>query len=828
MNPLVLASRQLRREWRSGELAILVIALVIAVGALSSVSFFTDRVRTAVERRATESLAADLVVQSRQAFPPEFRARAESAGLEVALTRTFASVVTTENAAQLSEIRGAEAGYPLRGKLRITERAFATASETDALPPPGTVWVEPRLLAALGVEVGDTVRVGKQDFTVDKVLEYTPDQGFSFVEIAPMLLMRAEELDSTELIGPASRVTHRLLMAGEREAIDELRDFIEPQLGARERLLDIKDGRPELVNAIDRADRFLNLAALVSVLLAGIAIAMAARRYTSRETDTVAILKCLGLPRRTVLLSYLSQLLLLALLAGFAGLLLGYGAQLVLVELLRDFVGQDLPPASLDPAPWALGLGIIILAGFGMPPVLGLAGTTPMRVLRRDVGAAPLSGWLVYGIALAAIVAILLIETNDTKLSAYVLGGTAAGAVLLASGAALLVWLLGRARSGVGVAWRFGIASIVRRGRDSVIQSVAFGLGMMVLLLLAVVRTDLLASWQAMLPENAPNFFMINIQPDERAGVSEFFDDEGIEPPSFSALVRARLTHINGEAITDIDFGSERARGFAEREANLTMLDTLPDSNTVVAGEWWPADSTGALVSFEEEAAERLGLALGDEVSYNIAGEEITATIASLRRIDWDSFQPNFFMAFPPGFLEVYPATYISSIYVPERKSNAMVRLLREFPSVTVIDLDAILTQVRDVMDQAALAVEYVFLFTLLAGVLVLLAAVQASRDERRFESAILRTLGATRQNVMAGVIAEFTLLGLLSAVLATVVAFVAGWALATQIFELDYQPGWGLWLIGLIAGTLWVSATGVLATRRVVRQPPLMTLRRR
>lgn len=829
MNPVVLAVRQLRREWRSGELAILVIALIIAVGALSSVGFFTDRVRTGVERRASESLAADLVIQSRREIPSSFEQLGSDTGLDTARTLTFASVVRSAQGTQLSEIRGATNGYPLRGKLRVADAAFGSARQTDALPEPGNVWVEPRLLAALQLDVGQPINVGNREFTVSKVLEYAPDQGFSFAEIAPMLLMRMEDIESTGLIGPASRVTHKLLMAGEVNAVAAAREEIEPLLDQRQRLLDIRDGRPELTNAIDRADRFLNLAALVSVLLAGIAIAMAARRYTTRETDTVAILKCLGLPRRTVLLSYLVQLLLLAILAGMAGLALGYGAQIVLVELLRDFVGQDLPAASLDPAPWSLVLGIIILAGFGMPPVLGLARTAPIRVLRRDIGNAPLSGWLVYGIALLAIVAILLTQTNDLRLSAYVLGGAGLGAIALAAGAGLLVWFLDRARNRAGVAWRFGIASIVRRGRDSVIQVVAFGLGMIVLLLLAVVRTDLLASWQATLPDNAPNYFLINIQPDERESVASYFAAHDVAKPEFSALVRARLTNVNGKPISEIEWSSERAQRFAEREANLTILEELPSSNQLVAGEWWSdEDLDKALVSFEEDAAKRLDLGIGDRVTYDIAGEALTAEISSVRQIDWDSFQPNFFMAFPPGFLAPYPATYITSLYVPAEKSQIMVGLLEQHPSVTVIDLDAILTQVRDVMDQAALAVEYVFMFTLAAGVLVLLAAVQASRDERRFESAMLRTLGASRRNVMAGVIAEFTLLGLLSSVLAVIVAFVAGWALATEIFNLDYKPGWLLWLIGLIAGTLWVSATGVLATRRVVRQPPLMTLRRR
>ena len=829
MNTFLLALRQLRREWRSGELAVLVAALVIAVAALSSVGFFTDRVRTLVEQRAGESLAADLVVQSRSEIPEDYAELARSNGLDVARTLTFPSVVRTDNASQLAEVRAATEKYPLRGKLRISEQAYGNATSVDSLPGEGEAWVEPRLLGALDIDVGDSVSVGRKTFTVTRVLGYVPDQGFSFAEIAPMLLVPRAALEGSGLLGPASRVSHRLLVAGDMDAVAAVKAALEERLESGQRLLDIRDGRPEMARAVDRADRFLDLAALVAVLLAGIAIAMAARRYAERETDTVAIMKCLGSSRRGVLLAYLTQLLLLAVVAGMAGLVIGYGAQEVLVYLLRDFVGQDLPAANLSSAPMSLALGLIILAGFGMPPVLALSRTAPIRVLRRDLGGAPLSSRVIYLVAILSVAALLIVQTGDLELSAYVLGGTAGGALLLAAGAAALIFGLGRLRSGVGVAWRFGVASIVRRGRNSIIQVVAFGLGLLVLLLLAVVRTDLLESWQAMLPEKAPNHFLINIQPDQTDGVKAFFTDRGIDEPELQGMVRARLTHINGTPVEDIDFSREgMSRRFAEREQNLSWGAELAGSNSIVAGEWFTeADFGKPLVSLEEEAAEELGVTLGAKLTYNIAGEELVATVDNIRHIDWDSFQPNFFMKFPPGLLDPYPATYITSIYLPEERAPLLLELVRQYPSVTVIDLDAIISQVRAVMDQAALAVEYVFLFTLAAGVLVLLAAVQASRDERRFESAMLRTLGASKRTVFSGVTAEFFLLGLLSSLLAVVGSAVAGWALATQVFELDFQPSIDLWLIGLVLGTLWVGATGVLATRKVVKQPPLMTLRK-
>lgn len=830
LNPLVLAVRQLRREWRSGELAVLIAALIVAVGALSSIGFATDRVRQGVERRAAESLAGDLVIRSRNEIPREFDARAEAAGLATARVVDFPSVVTTAERGQLAEVRAVNDGYPLRGRLEVATQAYGEATPTDELPGPGEVWAEPRLVGALGIDVGDEVSLGGKRFRLTRVIDFAPDQGFSFVEIAPMLLVRHSELLDTSLLGPMSRLSHRLLIAGERGAVDRFRADIEDELGPGQRLLDIRDARPELASAVMRADRFLNLAALVAVVLAGVAIAMAARRYASRESDTVAILKCLGASRAEILSGYLAQLALIALTAGAAGIVVGYAAQYALLYLLRDILGTELPPASLAPVPWLLALAAIILGGFAVPPMLGLTRISPLRVLRRDAGNARLSTWLVYGIALAAVIAILVMQTRDLELSLYVMGGAAAGSALLGLGAASLVWLLNRLRHGVGTAWRFGVASIARRRRDSIVQVMSFGLGMLALLLLAVVRTDLIESWQAMLPDDAPNHFMINIQADEYDGVRAFFAERGVEPPRLSAMVRARLVEINGTSIEELSFDEPgRSQRFAEREQNLSWMPELPGSNTLVAGEWWSAEQHGApLISLEEEAAMRLGAGLGDALTFDLAGERLTVTVASLRRVKWDSFEPNFFMVFPPGLLEDYPATFIGAVHMPEERSAEIIDLVRRYPSVTVIDLDAIITQVRSVMDQASAAVEYIFLFTLAAGVLVLLAAIQATRDERRFESAMLRTLGATRRTVLAGVIAEFTLLGLLAAVLAIATAMVAGWLLATEVFELDYRTSPHVWLIGLIAGTLFVGATGVLATRRVVRQPPLLTLRQR
>jgi putative ABC transport system permease protein len=425
------------------------------------------------------------------------------------------------------------------------------------------------------------------------------------------------------------------------------------------------------------------------------------------------------------------------------------------------------------------------------------------------------------------VLALLYWLVRDPRLVTVVAGGIGATFLALALAGWLLVRSLAPLRRGVGVAWRYGLANIARRGRDSVVQIVAFGLGLMVLLLLALVRDDLLREWRASLPEDAPNYFMINIRPDEGDAVGAFFRERGLPPTELVPLVRARLTAINDVPVDRIRFEGDRAQGFVEREANLTWARTLRDDNRLLAGQWWvDGDGGGARVSVEKEYAERLGLKLGDTVTYDVAGEPVTATITSLREVRWDSFQPNFFMVFSPGVLDDVTGTLITSVHVNPGQRPALVDLVRQFPEVTIIDIDALLSQVRDVMDKAALAVQYVFLFTLAAGLMVLLAAVQATRDERRYESAMLRTLGASRRVVFQGVAAEFTALGLLSGLLAAAGATVAGYFLAREVFNLEYSPDPWVWVYGIVGGALLVGVAGVLAARSVVTQPPAATLR--
>jgi putative ABC transport system permease protein len=822
-----LALRNLVRDLKSGEIAVLLLALMVAVASLTAVGFFTSRVALAVKQQAGEVLAADLRLESARTIDETYDREAARRGLRVARILSMPSVVFHGEDSSLIALRAATEGYPLRGRLKVADRPFGPARAADGIPASGEAWADSRLLASLGAAVGSELTVGAATFRVTRVLDYRPDQGAGFADLSSTLLINMADVPATELVQPGSRVSRAVLFAGNPSDVEQFREYLAGARSKGERLQSVADASPQIRASSDRAGRFLSLASIVSVLLSAIAVAMAARRYARRHLDSVALMKCMGASQGFVLRQTLLQLVVVACIVTVFGTMVGYLAQSGLAWLLRDLISGVLPP----PAPDAFWLGLVtavaILVGFALPPLLQLKRVPPARVLRRNVEPPPLRFALVYGLAIGAVLALLYWLVRDSRLVTYVALGIGATFLLLASAGWLLVRALRPLRGGVGVAWRYGLANISRRGRDSIVQIVAFGLGFMVLLLLALVRNDLLREWQASLPTDAPNYFMINIRPDEGDAVRAFFAERGLPPTQLVPLVRARLSAINEVPVDKLKFESERAAGFVEREANLTWSRTLRDDNRLVAGAWWAADEAGAAqVSVEQEYAARLGIKLGDTLTYDVAGEAVSARVTSLREVRWDSFQPNFFVVFSPGVLEGVTGTLITSVHVDPAQRPLLVDLVRRFPEVTIIDLDALLTQVRGVMDKAALAVQYVFLFTLVAGLMVLLAAVQATRDERRYESAMLRTLGASRAVVFKGVAAEFVSLGLLSGVLAAAGATVAGYFLAHEVFNLKYSPDPMVWIVGTLGGALLVGIAGVLAARSVVTQPPVATLR--
>ena len=821
------ALRNLWRDLKSGELSVLLLALAVAVLSLTAVGFFTSRIAQGVRAQAAEVLAADLRLESPNPLPRMYLTEAGQRGLKVAEIIEFPTAIFNGEVSQLAALNAVTASYPLRGRMRIADAPFGVARPTDRVPAVGEVWIDARIMAQLKVSRGDTLRIGLRSFRVAEVLDYRPDQGTGFVNLAPAALLNYDDIGTTQLIQTGSRVSYSLLFAGSPSAVNAMREYLKSHKAPGERLREVDESSRQLNSAIDRASRFLNLASLASVLLAAVAVAMGARRYAARHIDTVALMKCMGASQGFVLSISLIELCLLAVAAVAIGALLGFLAQAGLAWLLRDLIRTDLPPASLAPLPIALVTVMAMLLGFALPPLLQLKNTPPGRVLRKTVTAPPLRFGVTYLLALAALFAILWSLVRDTELIASVLAGVIGVGCVLALAGFALVRLTTRLRGGVGVAWRYGLANVSRRGTGSVVQIVAFGLGLMVLLLLAVVRGDLLADWRRSLPTNVPNNFLINIRPEERQSLNDFLISHGLGTPPMFPMVRARMTQINAQSVESFKLKGEGGRGFLEREQNLTWAATLMDDNQLVAGQWWTATDYGKpLVSISSEYQDSLGLKLGDKLTFDVAGETLTAEVASIRKIRWDSFRPNFFLVFPPHLLDGAAGTYMTSVFLTPQQRPALVDLVRRFPTVSVFDVDAILKQIRDIMDRATLAVQYVFLFTLVAGIVVLLAAVQATRDERRYESAMLRTLGASRGTVLKGVAAEFSALGFLSGTLAAFGATGIGWILARRLFSLQFTLDPWVWVLGLVCGTALVGLSGTLATRRVVNTPPIVTLR--
>ncbi len=827
MQILRFALRNLWRDLKSGELSVLLLALSVAVLSLTAVGFFTSRISQGVRAQAAEVLAADLRLESAEPIPAAYFSAAEERGLKTAKILEFPTAIFNGDASQLAALNAVSPGYPLRGRTRIADAPFGISRTTDRIPGAGEVWVDARILAQLKLTIGDELRIGAASFKVTEVVDYRPDQGTGFVNIAPVALIAYADIGATKLVQPGSRVTYAALFAGRPGTVDEFREYLKAHKSGGERLREVDESSRQLNSAIDRASRFLNLASLASVLLAAVAVAMGARRYAKRHIDTVALMKCMGASQAFILGISLIELTLLATAAVALGALLGYLAQSGLAWLLRDLIRSELPPASLAPLPIALVTVLAMLMGFALPPLLQLKNTPPARVLRKTVGPPPLRLGLSYVLACAALFAILWSLVRDAELVRDLAAGVIGVGALLSGAGYGLVRLTGRLRGGVGIAWRYGLANVSRRGGGSVVQIVAFGLGLMVLLLLAVVRGDLLADWRRSLPNNVPNNFLINIRPEERASLETFFQAHGLGRPQMYPMIRARMTAVDGTPVESIKPRGEGGRNFLQREQNLTWAPDLMSDNQLIAGRWWrPADYGKPLVSISSEYQETLGLKLGDKLTFDVAGETLTAEVASIRKIRWDSFRPNFFLVFPPRLLDGAAGTYMTSVYLTPSQRPALADLVRQYPSVSVFDVDAILKQIREIIDRATLAVQYVFLFTLVAGVVVLLAAVQSTRDERRYESAMLRTLGASRATVLKGVAAEFAALGFLSGTLAAVGATIVGWLLAQRLFSLQFEFDPWVWVLGLVCGTILVGFSGTLATWRVVNTPPIVTLR--
>jgi len=822
--------RMTLRDWRSGEVRLLVVALAVAVAALSSVAFFVDRAQRALERDAAMFIGGDLALDSDRPIDPSIGTQAGELGLQVAQTVTFPSMAVSGLHPErnvLAALKAVSSAYPLRGtiKLRGAQGEIAAAGGPEA----GTAWVDPQLLDSLDLAAGQSIRLGGSTFRVSGVIASEPDRGAQFMSFAPRVMIRLDELAATELVQPASRVMYHLLVAGGPQSVERFSSSLRPRLQRGQRLQSLQDGRPDLHAALERARQFLTLVALLAAMLAAVAVATAARRFSQRRIDSCAVLRCLGLRPRDLVGLFALQFAWVGCIGCVAGVLAGSALHLVIVRALTGLLPTQLPAASIVPALQAFACGWALLAGFALAPVMRLRGVPPLRVLRRDLAAWPDEpAALVYAIAAATFAGLLLWLSRDLRLAAVTAGGFAGAGLAFAAGA--WAWLGGlralrRAAAGrVPAGASLAVAALVRRPSATIVQVVALSFGLTALLVMAMVRTDLLRQWRAQIPADAPNRFIINIQPDQVQAVAARLKEQGVADAQLFPMVRGRLVAINSNPVDPGRYRAERARGLIEREFNLSYAVEAPAYNRILQGRWFGRDAPE--LSIERGIAETLGVHVGDQLSFDVAGEIVRATATSVRELSWDSMKVNFFIIMAPALLQNRPQTFITSIRVAPERADPTSRLVREFRNLTVIDTGIVLAQIRSVLDQVSRAVQFVFLFALAAGVLVLYAALSATQDERGHEAALARALGAARRQLWQAQLFELSALGAMAGLLAGLGASAIGWLLAHQVLHFEYRLAPWPFVGGIVLGAVSAVAGGSLALRRVIATPPWVVLR--
>ena len=843
-----LAWRTLWRDARAGELRLLVVAVALGVAALSSVSFLADRLNGGLQRDARQLLGGDVVVVSDHPTPSDITLRAAQAGLKGVTTLTFPTMARGvpraggEGNSKLVALKAVEAGYPLRGELRVADdltqaQMSQTSRKTKQVPESGQAWVDAGGLEALGLDVGDALVLGNTRVRITQVLVTEPDRGAGFMNFAPRVMINSADIDATGLIQPASRVSWRLALVGQPAAVADFSEWAEieskkPEVrGVRVESLDA--GRPEMRQTLDRASKFLNLVALLAALLSAVAVALAARAFAARHLDDCAMLRVLGLSQRHITLAYCAEFVWVGMFASGLGLVIGYGVHLGFVALLAGLVETSLPAPSVWPVVYGLGTGLTLLLAFGLPPVLQLASVPALRVMRRDVGELKATTLSVWALGLTGFAVLLVAVSQDLKLGLMVVGGFA-GAVLVFAGMAwLAVQVLRRSVvEGAAPPWlMLATRQISARPVYAMVQVSALAVGLLALALLVLLRTDLISSWRNATPADAPNRFILNIQPSQSEPFLHNLRQAGVNQLDWYPMVRGRLVAVNEVSVTPDSYTDERAKRLMDREFNVSYSAVPPTHNTVVGGAWQAEDPTG--LSIEDGIAKTLKLKLGDRLRFDIAGMSREARITSVRRVDWTSMRANFFIMYPVSQLtsdagfEV-PTTYVAAFRAPPRVTGQSFdnQLTRQFPNITNVDMGATLNQVQSVLGQVVSAVEFLFLFTLAAGLVVLFAAVTATREERAREYAVLRALGASNQLLARVQRAELAGVGALAGFLATSVAMAMGWGLARFAFEFEWNASPWVPLLGAVVGALLALAAGWWGLRDVLRRPVVQTLR--
>jgi putative ABC transport system permease protein len=785
--------------------------------------------RQALSLEARQLLGADLVLAADQPIGPEWADAARERGLAVARTVNFPSMVMAGDKPLLASVKAVSDGYPLRGRLKVAPRLNAPDDFAQGVPARGTLWADGQLLLGLGADAGADVELGELRFRIERAITLEPDRGANFVNFAPRALIHLDDLEATRLVQPASRVTYRLMLAGEAKAVADFERWAKSRLPRGVRIESVESGRPELRSTLDRAERFLALVALLSALIAAVAIGLASRRFAERHLDGCAVMRAIGIRQRRLLVVLGLELLWIALAGGAVGVAIGWAVHFGLVQAIGPLIRLPLPPPTAWPAVQATAAGAVLLLGFGAWPFLRLAGVPPLRVLRRDLGAAGASPWIAVLLAVGAFAALLFWFAGDRRLAGIAIGGFAGGALVFVAVVWAAMKLVAPLRHAGAVlarspALRLALASWSRRQAASIAQTVALAVGLMALMLLTVTRTDLVDSWRRASPPDAPNRFVVNVQPDQRVPLAQALAKGGVTAAELSPMVRGRLVAVNGQPVRPEDYAGDRAQRLVDREFNLSYAEQLPTHNQLVAGRWFAPDAME--VSVEQSILDTLGLKLGDELAFDVAGQQVMVRATSVRKVSWDSMKVNFFMILSPKALGDAPQTLITAYHQRADRAALDAELVRAFPNLTVFDTGNIVRQVQTMLEQVVMAVQFLFVLTLAAGVVVLYTALASSRDERVREAGLMRALGASRAQLSRAQIWELGLSGGLAGLLAAAGALVIGQALASQVFQFEYAPAWASLGWGTAAGALLAVGAGWLGLRGVLKAPPLATLR--
>ncbi|MDR3371294.1 FtsX-like permease family protein [Rhodoferax sp.] len=831
---LTLGWRSLARDLRAGELRLLIVAVALAVAALTAVGFFADRLKSGLQRDARQLLGGDAVVVSDNPLPAAFLAQVQSLGLQRAQTLSFPTMARTPDGqgapqTKLVSLKAVQVGYPLRGSLRTSLASGAADTLTRDVPAPGEVWVDAAVLDSLGLQPGQNMMLGDSALHIARVIVNEPDRGAGFMSFSPRVMINLADVPATGLVQPASRVNYRLAVAGSDQMVQAFVDWTQAQILSHSvrgvRVDALQGGRPEISSTLDRAEKFLNLVALLAALLSAVAVALAARGFSANHLDDCAMLRVLGLPQRTIAAAYSLEFLLVGLLSSAVGVLLGFAVHYGFVALLSGLVTTSLPPPSLWPVLFGMGMGLTLLLAFGLPPVLQLAQVPPLRVIRRDMGGLKPASLTVLGVGLAGFAALLMAASSDAKLGLIAVGGFAGATVVFASLSWLAVKLLRYSVNDATAPTALVLATrqISARPAFAVVQVSSLAVGLLALVLLVLLRTDLISSWRQASPQNAPNRFVINITPDQGPAFTQALKSAGVTQFDWFPMIRGRLVAINDQDVSPNDYSDERARRLVDREFNLSTSAALPEQNQIVGGRWQP-DEVGA-ISIEEGIAKTLNLALGDRLTFEIGGTKLTSKITSLRKVDWGSMRANFFAMYPVAKLDGVATTYLSAFKAPKQRGfdNALVR---QFPNITSINLSTTIAQIQGVLDQVIGAVEFLFAFTLAAGLVVLFAAVSATREERAREFAIMRAVGAGQKLLRQVQRIELAGVGALAGFLASVVASAVGWALAKYVFGFSWSVSLWVPVFGALAGAVLALLAGWWGLRDVLRRPVVQTLR--